>query len=68
MPDLSATTELLRLLGDPARVRLLALLGREELTGAEINDITQLAEPRVSTRTNDPGPRSPTRRTAASTP
>ncbi|MGK3991796.1 metalloregulator ArsR/SmtB family transcription factor [Sorangium sp. So ce1024] len=49
MPDLSTTTELLRLLGDPTRVRLLALLGREELTVAEITDVTQLAQSRVST-------------------
>lgn len=49
MPDLSVTTELLRLLGDPTRVRLLALLGREELSVAEITDVTQLAQSRVST-------------------
>lgn len=49
MSDLSATTDLLRLLGDPTRVRLLALLAREELTVAEITDITQLAQSRVST-------------------
>ncbi len=49
MPDLSAATELLRLLGDPTRVRLLALLAREELTVAEITDVTQLAQSRVST-------------------
>ena len=49
LPDLGATTDLLRLLGDPTRVRLLALLAREELTVAEITDITQLAQSRVST-------------------
>jgi DNA-binding transcriptional ArsR family regulator len=49
VPDLSATTELLRLLGDPTRVRLLSLLAREELTVAEITDIIQLAQSRVST-------------------
>ncbi|WP_437332651.1 ArsR/SmtB family transcription factor [Sorangium sp. So ce394] len=49
MPDLTATTELLRLLSDPTRVRLLALLGREELSVAEITDVTQLAQSRVST-------------------
>lgn len=49
MSDLSATTELLRLLSDPTRVRLLSLLGREELTVAEITDVTQLAQSRVST-------------------
>lgn len=49
MPDLSATTELLRVLGDPTRVRLLALLAHEELTVAEITDVTRLAQSRVST-------------------
>ncbi|WP_437606057.1 metalloregulator ArsR/SmtB family transcription factor [Sorangium sp. So ce834] len=49
MPDLTATTELLRLLSDPTRVRLLALLGCEELSVAEITDVTQLAQSRVST-------------------
>ena len=32
MPGLDETTDLLRLLGDPTRLRLLALLAREELT------------------------------------
>lgn len=47
--DLAATTNLLRLLSDPTRVRLLALLEREELTVAELAAITHLAQPRVST-------------------
>ena len=34
--DLAAASVLLRLLSDPTRVRLLALLEREELTVAEI--------------------------------
>ena len=46
---LGATTDLLRLLGDPTRVRLLALLEREELTVAELTRITRLAQSRVST-------------------
>lgn len=49
MPDLDATTELLRLLGDQTRLRLLALLAREELTVAELTRATQLAQSRVST-------------------
>lgn len=49
MPDLTATTDLLRLLADPRRVRLLSLLGREELTVAELTAATQLAQSRVST-------------------
>ncbi len=39
----------LRVLADPTRVRLLALLEREELTVAELAAITRLAQPRVST-------------------
>lgn len=49
MPNLDDTTELLRLLGDPTRVRLLALLAREELTVAELTQITQVTQSRVST-------------------
>jgi len=37
------------LLGDPTRLRLLALLDREELTVAELAQVTRLAQPRVST-------------------
>ena len=47
--DLAATTALLRLLSDPTRVRLLALLEREELTVAELSAVLRLAQPRVST-------------------
>lgn len=47
--DLSAASGLLRLLADPTRVRLLALLEREELTVAELAAVLQLAQPRVST-------------------
>ncbi|NII09340.1 metalloregulator ArsR/SmtB family transcription factor [Oleiagrimonas sp. C23AA] len=47
--DLSAASALLRLLADPTRVRLLALLEREELTVAELASVLQLAQPRVST-------------------
>jgi len=49
MPSLDDTTELLRLLGDATRVRLVALLSREELTVAEIVGVTQLGQSRVST-------------------
>jgi len=49
MPNLTATTDLCRLLSDPSRVRLLALLAQEELTVAELTRITQLAQSRVST-------------------
>jgi ArsR family transcriptional regulator len=47
--DLVATSNLLRLLSDPTRVRLLALLQREELTVAELSAVLRLAQPRVST-------------------
>lgn len=36
-------------MGDPTRLRLLALLDQEELTVAELARITRLAQPRVST-------------------
>src|SRR4051794_1948154 len=41
--------DLLRLFGDPTRVRLAALLERDELTVAEITRITDLPQSRVST-------------------
>lgn len=47
--DLASTSGLLRLLADATRVRLLALLEREELTVAELAAVLQLAQPRVST-------------------
>ncbi|MGH8213922.1 MAG: ArsR/SmtB family transcription factor [Rhodanobacteraceae bacterium] len=49
MFDLGQATALLRLLSDPTRVRLLALLRREELTVAELSSVLGLAQPRVST-------------------
>lgn len=49
MSDLQATTELCRLLGDPTRVRLLSLLASEELTVAELTEVTGLGQSRVST-------------------
>lgn len=49
MLDLAEATSLLRLLSDSTRVRLLALLRREELTVAEISAVLGLAQPRVST-------------------
>ena len=47
--DLDAWSACLRVLSDPTRVRLLALLERDELTVAELAAITRLAQPRVST-------------------
>lgn len=47
--DLASTSTLLRLLSDPTRLRLIALLEREELTVAELSGVLRLAQPRVST-------------------
>lgn len=47
--DLDAWSACLRVLSDPTRVRLLALLERDELTVAELSAVTRLAQPRVST-------------------
>jgi DNA-binding transcriptional ArsR family regulator len=47
--DLEGWSIRLKVLADATRVRLLALLEREELTVAELSAITRLAQPRVST-------------------
>lgn len=47
--NLEGWSACLRVLADPTRVRLLALLRREELTVAELASVTRLAQPRVST-------------------
>ena len=49
MLNLSSSTELCKLLADPTRVRLLNLLASEELTVAELTEVTRLPQPRVST-------------------
>jgi ArsR family transcriptional regulator len=46
---LGATTDLLALLAEPSRVRLLALLAEHELTVNELTNITELGQSRVST-------------------
>ncbi len=46
---LDATSDILSLLADPTRMRLMALLGHEELTVAEVMSVTQLGQSRVST-------------------
>ncbi|MGQ0615096.1 MAG: ArsR/SmtB family transcription factor [Planctomycetaceae bacterium] len=48
MPGLDAATSLLRLLGDPSRVRLLSLLARQEMSVAALTAATRLAQSRVS--------------------
>jgi SAM-dependent methyltransferase len=47
--DLAGSSAFFRLLSDPTRVRLVALLERDELTVAELAAVTRLAQPRVST-------------------
>ena len=47
--DLEGWSTRLKVFADATRVRLLALLEREELTVAELSAITRLAQPRVST-------------------
>jgi SAM-dependent methyltransferase len=49
MLSVDSTVDLLNLLGDATRVRLLALLAKDELTVAELTQITELAQSRVST-------------------
>jgi SAM-dependent methyltransferase len=49
MATLGAAVDLLQLIGEPTRVRLMALLALEELTVAEIVVVTQLAQSSVST-------------------
>ncbi|MEE9381927.1 MAG: metalloregulator ArsR/SmtB family transcription factor [Nannocystaceae bacterium] len=49
MCDLQGTVALLGALGDPSRIRLLALAQAEELSVAELTQITELPQSRVST-------------------
>lgn len=49
MSGLQDVSELLRLLADATRLRLMALLSAEELTVAELTRITRLTQSRVST-------------------
>ena len=49
MLSLTHSSELLRTLGDPTRLRLLHLLACEELTVAELTRATRLSQSRVST-------------------
>jgi SAM-dependent methyltransferase len=47
--DLDRATDLCRVLGDATRVRLLAVLSQEELSVAELTEVLQLPQSRVST-------------------
>lgn len=49
MTSLPATLDAFHLLGDPTRVRLLALLAERELSVAELTQIMELGQSRVST-------------------
>lgn len=49
MLDLADSTQLLRLLAEPTRLRLLLLLSEEPLTVAEMTAVTQLTQSRIST-------------------
>lgn len=46
---MSATLKALRAIADPTRVRILALLAQEELSVAELQEISGLAQSRIST-------------------
>src|SRR5688572_16756031 len=47
--SLESTVQLMNAMADGTRVRLLALLAAEELTVAELTQITNLAQSRIST-------------------
>lgn len=49
MASVDSTVELLHVFGDPTRVRLMSLLSDDELSVAEITNITDLPQSRVST-------------------
>jgi ubiquinone/menaquinone biosynthesis C-methylase UbiE/DNA-binding transcriptional ArsR family regulator len=49
MSTLGSTANLLALLAEPSRVRLLALLADQELTVADLTSVTELGQSRVST-------------------
>ena len=49
MTTLAGASSLLSLLADPTRVRLLALCAQSELSVAELVQITELPQSRVST-------------------
>jgi ArsR family transcriptional regulator len=49
MNGLTTTVNMLQLIGEPTRVRLMALLARQELTVAELTQIVELGQSSVST-------------------
>ena len=55
----------LRLLADPSRIRILLLVTREELSVAELQNILNMGQSRISTHLGPAEKRRPGRRTAA---
>jgi DNA-binding transcriptional ArsR family regulator len=49
MPTLDSTVDLLHLFGDATRMRLMALLAREELSVAKLVGVLQVPQSRLST-------------------
>lgn len=47
---MNASWDILKILSDPTRLRLLALLGREELSVAELQDILGMGQSRISSQ------------------
>src|ERR1035438_10372331 len=47
--DMSSTLKSLRALSDPTRLRIVALLERDELSVNELQEITRLGQSRIST-------------------
>jgi ubiquinone/menaquinone biosynthesis C-methylase UbiE/DNA-binding transcriptional ArsR family regulator len=48
MPDLSSMTELLKAMGEPTRLRILALLSKGDLTVSDLTTVLGQSQPRVS--------------------
>jgi ArsR family transcriptional regulator len=49
-PDVNASWDILKILSDPTRLRLLALLSREELSVAELQEILGMGQSRISSQ------------------
>src|SRR5205085_7667379 len=49
MPKMSSTLKFLRALSDPTRLRIVALLEKDELSVNELQEITRLGQSRIST-------------------
>lgn len=50
MHTVNASWDLLKILSDPTRIRLLALLAREELSVAELQEVLDMAQSRISSQ------------------